>query len=167
MGAADATIRGAVLAEVASARHFGSSLNDFFDYVMICIPPGTTGSWIAYGKFSMRYVHCLIPFSSLIPIVTNSPSTTTYYSIRQWLYYLSTTISGAGEHSGWRCPAFFRKPIIALMTDSYIIFTLTFLCLLSFSYLSAQVHELGHNLVSHVRSTLFRIAIIHYPVIPS
>lgn len=46
-GVADATIRNAVTAQLTA--DFGSSYKNDIDHVMLCLPPGTSGSWIAYA----------------------------------------------------------------------------------------------------------------------
>lgn len=46
IGLADGTVRNAVTA--AGDDEFGT-LSDAADYVMLCLPPGTSGGWIAYA----------------------------------------------------------------------------------------------------------------------
>lgn len=46
-GATNGVIRNAVTAQLAT--DFGTSAGNVADYVMLCLPPGTQGSWIAYA----------------------------------------------------------------------------------------------------------------------
>jgi hypothetical protein len=46
-GASDATIRDAMVR--AAVEDLGSSLQNIADFVMLCLPPGTAGIWIAYA----------------------------------------------------------------------------------------------------------------------
>jgi hypothetical protein len=45
---------GALLAEItnAAALSLGVKLEAVADHVMVCMPPGTDGGWIAYGYFN-------------------------------------------------------------------------------------------------------------------
>jgi hypothetical protein len=45
---------GALLAEItnAASTSLGVKLDNIADHVMVCLPPGTDGSWIAYGYFN-------------------------------------------------------------------------------------------------------------------
>ena len=47
---ANGGIRTAVLSELSALLNI-SNLAAEFDHVMLCLPPGTTGSWIAYGTY--------------------------------------------------------------------------------------------------------------------
>jgi hypothetical protein len=46
-GASDGTIRDAML--IKAIVDLGEYLNIIADYVMLCLPPGTTGDWLAYA----------------------------------------------------------------------------------------------------------------------
>ena len=46
-GVDDGTIRNAVTSKLQS--DFGTSASNVADYVMLCLPPGTNGGWIAYA----------------------------------------------------------------------------------------------------------------------
>jgi hypothetical protein len=46
-GASDGTIRDAML--IKATVDLGEYLNIIADYVMLCLPPGTTGDWLAYA----------------------------------------------------------------------------------------------------------------------
>jgi hypothetical protein len=46
-GANDGTIRDAMVSKAAA--DLGASLDRIADYVMLCLPPGTSGGWIAYA----------------------------------------------------------------------------------------------------------------------
>jgi hypothetical protein len=46
-GASDGTIRDAMVSKAVA--DLGASLNSIADYVMLCLPPGTSGGWIAYA----------------------------------------------------------------------------------------------------------------------
>jgi hypothetical protein len=46
-GASDGTIRDAMVSKATA--DLGASLNTIADYVMLCLPPGTAGGWIAYA----------------------------------------------------------------------------------------------------------------------
>jgi hypothetical protein len=50
-GADDGDVMDAAI--TAAAARLGN-LPDQFDHVMFCLPPGTSGDWIAYGKFYCR-----------------------------------------------------------------------------------------------------------------
>lgn len=47
-GTGDAVVREATLSALSAAL---GDLPSQFDHVMLCIPPGTSGSWIGYGKY--------------------------------------------------------------------------------------------------------------------
>lgn len=47
IGASDDTVRTAVV--TAGDAEFGGSLQGVANYVMLCLPPGTSGGWIAYA----------------------------------------------------------------------------------------------------------------------
>ena len=49
-GADRNAIKNAALA-AASSKLGGANLASVFDHVMVCLPPGTATSWIAYGRF--------------------------------------------------------------------------------------------------------------------
>lgn len=59
IGVVGATVRNAVVAKLQDYLGY-PDLSDQFDHVMLCLPPGTSGSWIAYGKFLflLHIIHC-------------------------------------------------------------------------------------------------------------
>jgi hypothetical protein len=118
-GATDDTIKNA--AETA-ARALLGDLPDQFDHVIFCIPPGTNGNWIAYGKFARRVLllrhlrahECLL-FSPL------SAGVNSWYSVYNdaWCTYPSVLLHEIGKFKG---VFFFFK--IAIPSDN----SLTLVC---------------------------------------
>jgi hypothetical protein len=56
-GQSDSTVRNAATTAVSTLLGI-PDLSTKFDHVMLCLPPGTTGGWIAYGRsYLMRRAH--------------------------------------------------------------------------------------------------------------
>ena len=53
-GQSDTIVKNAATAALSALLGI-SDLATAFDHVMLCLPPGTTGGWIAYGEYISWY----------------------------------------------------------------------------------------------------------------